>query len=110
MCIRNLKQLLVQNCVRTEGQVAWCLLGGNADARLEPLPVAVDQRNHCDRHIAGVSRLSNGRIKNILRRRVEYAQLLQSLQARELIQGDWVSRVEIGGLVSVLTHDVAFVS
>ena len=53
---------------------------------------------------ARARRLADRRIEGVFRRRVEYAQLLQGLQARKFIQRDWAGRIEIGGWFGVLIH------
>ncbi len=77
----------VEDGVRAEGHFARCFTGVHADARLEPLPVAVDQRDQG--HGGAADHLSQGRdvVKGLLGQGVEDAQSVQTGQALFLVDG-----------------------
>jgi hypothetical protein len=66
-----------------KGNVARRLGHFQADLRLEPLPVLIQERDQRDRHVADFGRESGEIVQGRLRRRVEHVVLPQGLQAAD---------------------------
>ena len=72
--------------VGAEGDLAWGLVDRDPDTRLEPLAVAIDQRDHRDRDAEQLGRQGRQAVEGRFRRRVQHAESLERGEAPIFIQ------------------------
>ncbi len=75
----------LQNRVGAEGVFHWRLAARHAKAGFEPLTVAVDHGNQCDRRVAKACRKCHDVVVGLLRQRVQDLQLAQRAEPSLLV-------------------------
>ncbi|MNK80038.1 hypothetical protein D3C87_997360 [compost metagenome] len=84
--VRHQQQAVVKNRMAAERDIPRCLADIQAHARLEPLPIGVDQRHQCNRHIEQAFRQPCQSVETFFRGGIEQLKTVQRLNARRFIR------------------------
>jgi hypothetical protein len=86
--VQDDERLVAEDRVPAERDLARRLRDVETDAGLEPLAIAVDQRDQADRHLEELPRQPDDGVEVGLRRRVEEAQRRQRVQPESVVLGN----------------------
>jgi len=75
------QQIIERDGMAAHRDVAWGFANSDADPRLEPLPVVVDQRHQRDRHAEGGRCEAGETVETLFLRGVEDTQRMQGIEA-----------------------------